>query len=193
MTHNFRVGTWAKKNQTPKDHAGFLMKSTNAQRAIIHEMCHQALGGEPSAFWGHQPIPQKLLVPADTDTLQYTLHASKHAAHHFGRLISSHKKASGWISGVGEAIGDALSASKGYAKTAMNFLVKNQAAIKSGASITKDLFQTGTTIANLAGWIPQDKKNTLDAISNAINKHVQGEKKEKEKPKKGSGFRRIIV
>ena len=197
MSHNFRTGSWAKKKQTGRDHANFLMNSTNAQRAFIHEICHQALGGTPSDFWGQQPVPQEVMIPADKQTLKYTMLAARHPAHEFGRLISSHKKASGFISGIGEIIGDLAKTAGKYGKNAMSFIAKNHEAIKSGVAIGKDLFQTGTTVAQLAGWIPEGKKTQLDAIANALAKHASGDHyaaKKPEKPdKKGGSFRRIMV
>ena len=103
MSHNFRTGAWRKATITPKDHFNFLMNSTNAQRSFIHELCAQQLGRAPSNLWG-VPVPKELVPHADRHTLKHVMHAAKHAPHEFGRLISEHKKASGFISALGEAI-----------------------------------------------------------------------------------------
>ncbi len=191
MTHNFVVGTWRKKKQTAADHAKFLMNSTNAQRSFIHEVTSQMLGHAPSALWGH-PVPDELMPHADDNTLAYVRHASKHSAHEFGRLISEHKRASGWASALGEVIGDAAKTAGRYAKTAATFAIKHGDEIKQGVGILKGLVQTGTTIAQLAGGMSKDRKSTLDQIANAIDAHAQSDVYKSKKPaKKGGGLIRV--
>jgi hypothetical protein len=197
QSHNFRSGTWKKRKQTGKDHFHFLMNSSNAQRSFIHEACSQALGHAPSRLWGHVEIPPELMPSSDPDTLQFTRNAAKHSAHEFGRVISTHKKASGLISSLGEMIGDAGKASAGYLGKVGRFVLKNGDAIKTGISIGKDVIQTGTSIAQLAGWMGQDKADTLNAIAATVNAHAQSDtyksKKDKVGAKTGGAFRRILV
>ena len=196
QSHNFRTGTWRKKKQTGKDHFHLLMNSTNAQRSFIHEACSQALGHAPSGLWGHVVIPPELIPQSDPDTLQFTRNAAKHSAHEFGRVISTHKKASGLIGTLGEMIGDAGKASAGYLGKVGRFVMKNGDAIKTGISIGKDVIQTGTSIAQLAGWMGEDSKNTLDSIAAALDRHAQSDVYKSKKPKagakKGGAFRIMI-
>ena len=103
MSHNIRTGAWRKAKITPKSHFNFLMNSTNAQRSFIHELCAQQLGRSPSNLWG-VPVPKELVPHTDRHTLKHVMHAAKHAPHEFGRLISEHKKASGFISALGELV-----------------------------------------------------------------------------------------
>jgi len=197
LSHNFRLGTWKKRKQTGKDHFHFLMNSSNAQRSFIHEACSQALGHAPSRLWGHVEIPPELMPSSDPDTLQFTRNAAKHSAHEFGRVISTHKKAGSLISSIGEMIGDAGKASAGYLGKVGRFVLKNGDAIKTGISIGKDVIQTGTSIAQLAGWMSQDNKDTLDSIAAVVDRHAQGDtyksKKDKVGTKTGGAFRRILV
>jgi hypothetical protein len=199
LSHNFRLGTWKKRKQTGKDHFHFLMNSSNAQRSFIHEACSQALGHAPSRLWGHVEIPPELMPSSDPDTLQFTRNAAKHSAHEFGRVISTHKKAGSLISSIGEMIGDAGKASAGYLGKVGRFVLKNGDAIKTGISIGKDVIQTGTSIAQLAGWMSQDNKDTLDSIAAVVDRHAQGDtyKSKKDKAAKGAktggAFRRILV
>ena len=122
------------------------------------------------------------------------MHASKHSAHEFGRLISSHKKASGWISALGEAIAGGAKPVGKYAKSVGSFIGKNGAAIQKGVSITKDLVTTGTTVGQLAGLLSHDKKSKIDQIADALYAHAQAlnpKKKVKFAPgtKQGQGMR----
>jgi uncharacterized protein YfiM (DUF2279 family) len=75
--------------------------------------------------------------------------------------------------------------------------MKNGEAIKTGISIGKDVIQTGTSIAQLAGWMGQDKADTLNAIAATVNAHAQSDtyksKKDKVGTKTGGAFRRILV
>ena len=193
LSHKFRVNAWAKRKQTPKDHFHFLMNSTNAQRSFIHEVTSQMLGHKPSNLWG-VPVPHEFRVHADKDTLHFIRHASKQAPHEFGRLISSHKKASGWTSAFGDAITSGAKAAAKYGKTAALWAIKNSDNIKTGVGIVKGLVQTGTSIAQIAGVMGQDRKDQLDAIADAVNKHIQenlGTKKEK--PKKGGSFGKVLI
>ena len=193
LSHKFRVNAWAKRKQTPKDHFHFLMNSTNAQRSFIHEVTSQMLGHKPSNLWG-VPVPHEFRVHADKDTLHFIRHASKQAPHEFGRLISSHKKASGWITGFGDAITSGAKAAAKYGKTAALWAIKNSDNIKTGVGIVKGLVQTGTSIAQIAGVMGQDRKDQLDAIAAAINKHVQEDYgTKKEKPKKGGSFGKVLI
>ena len=193
MTHKFRTGVWAKATQSPKDHFQFLMNSTNTQRSFVHELSSQMLGIPPSNLWGVH-IPPQLHPQGDHETLRFVQHAAKHPAHEFGRLISSHKKASGWISNLGDLIGDGAKAVGGYGKKVAKFVSKNGKAIQRGVSITKDLVQTGSTIAQLAGLIDPQKKSTIDAIANAVAQHAQGEHYTGKKGKKQGGyFERILI
>ena len=194
LSHKFRVNTWAKRKQTPKDHFHFLMNSTNAQRSFIHEVTSQMLGHKPSNLWG-VPVPHEFRVHADKDTLHFVRHASKQAPHEFGRLISSHKKASGWTGAFADAISSGAKTAAKYGKTAALWAIKNSDNIKTGVGIVKGLVQTGTSIAQIAGVMGQGRKDQLDAIAAAINKHVQedyGTKKPKE-PKKGGSFGKILI
>lgn len=198
QSHNFRSGTWKKRKQTGKDHYHFLMNSSNAQRSFIHEACSQALGHAPSRLWGHVEIPPELMPASDPDTLQFTRNAAKHSAHEFGRVISTHKKAGSLISAFGELVGDSAKASVGYLGKVGRFVMKNGDAIKTGISIGKDVIQTGTSIAQLAGWMGQDKADTLNSIAATINAHAQSDtykskKTDKVAAKKGGAFRRILV
>ena len=188
-THNFRVGTWKKKRQTPQDHFKFLMNSTNVQRSFVHELCAQKLGHPPSNMWG-VPIPQELHPQADPETVNYVMHASKHAPHEFGRLISSHKKASGFISTLGDLIGDMGKAASSYGGKVAKFIGKHGKSIQRGVSIGKDLIQTGSTIAQLTGLIHPETKSTIDSISAAVHKHVTGDHYGKKPDKKGG---RILI
>ena len=184
-----------KKKQTGRDHANFLMNSTNAQRSFIHEMCSQSLGNPPSMMWGH-PIPSELIPPADKETLQFTMNAAKHAPHEFGRLISSHKKASGWISAAGDLIGSFGKSALKYGAKGGKWAIENGDAIKTGTSVISNLVQTGTAIAQISGAMSGDQKTKLDAIAAALAKFPQTVFKEKEKPKepkKGGSFRRILI
>ena len=191
QSHKFRTHIWAKRRQTGKDHAHFLMNSTTAQRSFIHELASQQLGHPPSRLWG-VPIPEDFHQPADKQTLQFVRNAAKHSSHEFGRLISSHKTGSGFISGLSEVIGDAAKASGSYLGKVGKFFGEHGEAIKNGVSIGKDLFSTGTQIAQLAGWMHQDTKSNLDAMANAIDKHVQGDHY-KPKKKTGGAFGRVLI
>lgn len=194
MAHNFRTHTWKKKNQTGADHFKFLMNSTNAQRSFIHELTSQQLGLPPSMMWG-VPIPEHFHQPADQHTLKFVQQASKHAPHEFGRLISSHKKASGFISGLSDLIGDGASASKNYLMKVGKFAITHGQQIKTGVAIAKDLVSTGTTIAQAAGWLHPDSKSTIDAIASAINDHAQGDhyKSKSKGEKKGGYMGRVLI
>ena len=191
QSHKFRTHIWAKRRQTGKDHAHFLMNSTTAQRSFIHELASQQLGHPPSRLWG-VPIPEDFHQPADKQTLHFVRNAAKHSSHEFGRLISSHKTGSGFISGLSEVIGDAAKASGSYLGKVGKFFGEHGEAIKNGVSIGKDLFSTGTQIAQLAGWMHQDTKSNLDAMANAIDKHVQGDHY-KPKKKTGGAFGRVLI
>ena len=74
--------------------------------------------------------------------------------------------------------------------------MKNGDAIKTGISIGKDVIQTGTSIAQLAGWMGEDSKNTLDSIAAALDRHAQSDVYKSKKPKagakKGGAFRIMI-
>lgn len=195
MSHNFRTGAWRKANITPKDHFNFLMNSTNAQRSFIHELCAQQLGRAPSNLWG-VPVPKELVPHTDRHTLKHVMHAAKHAPHEFGRLISEHKKASGFISALGEAIAGGAKTVGRYAKTVGQFIGKNGAAIQRGVSITKDLVTTGTTVGQLAGILRHDQKSKIDQIADALYKHAQAlgpQKVKKQVRFKGSGFKRHLI
>ena len=171
--HKFRTGPWAKTAQTPADHFKFLLHSTSPQRAFVHELCSQKLGQPPSALWG-VTIPPELHPEADQNTLRYVRDASKHSAHEFGRLISSHKRASGFISSLGDLIGNGARTVGKYGKDVARFVSKNGEAIQRGVAITKDLVSTGATIAKISGMIHPDTASSIDAIAEAVNKHVQG-------------------
>ena len=196
MSHNFRTGAWGKPNITPKAHFHFLMNSSNAQRSFIHEVCRQELGHHPSRMWG-VPVPKELIPRTDRHTLKHVMHASKHSAHEFGRLISEHKKASGWISALGEAIAGGAKTVGKYAKSVGSFIGKNGAAIQKGISITKDIVTTGTTVGQLAGLLSHDKKSKIDQIADALYKHAQGLAPKKVSFKKGtkpgSGWNRRLM
>ena len=185
---NIRTGAWRKPNITPNAHFKFLMNSTNAQRSFIHEVCAQKLGRHPSNLWG-VPIPTELIPHTDKHTLKHVMHASKHSAHEFGRLISEHKKASGFISALGEAIAGGAKTVGRYAKSVGKFIGKNGAAIQRGVSITKDLV-TGTTVGQLAGILSHDKKTKIDQIADALYKHAQalGPPQKKVRFKKARGL-----
>lgn len=174
MTHSFRVGSWRKINQTAKDHANFLMNSTNAQRSVIHEACSQMLGHEPSSFWGH-PVPGELLPHAEQSTLHFVRQASKHSAHEFGRLISSHKKGSGWISEFGSLIGGAAKTAGKYAKIGGKYLIAHGDEIKTGVGVIKNIVGTTSGIAHLAGYLSKENKDTLDEIASLVNAHAQSD------------------
>ena len=171
-SHNIRTGAWRKAKITPKAHFHFLMNSTNAQRSFIHEVCAQSLGRHPSNLWG-VPVPKELIPHTDRHTLKHVMHAAKHSSHEFGRLISEHKKASGWISALGEAIAGGAKTVGKYAKSVGSFIGKNGAAIKTGIGITKDLVTTGTTVGQLAGLLSHDKKSKIDQIADALYAHAQ--------------------
>lgn len=200
MTHNFRTGAWRKATQTPKEHFKFLMHSTGPQRSFIHELCSQKLGNPPSNLWGVE-IPPELHPYAERSTLNYVLHASKHAPHEFGRLISSHKKASGFIGALGQLIGKGAATAAKYGKAVAGFIGKNGAAIQRGVSITKDLVTTGTTIGQISGLMHHETKSKIDKIADAINRqvHALGPQKPKSILKKrvrfkgGSRFSPIVI
>ena len=190
MSHNFRVGMWKKANPTPRDHFQFLMNSTNAQRSFVHEVCNQMLGAPPSNLWGVH-VPQELRPQTDTHTLAFVRAAAKQPSHEFGRLLSEHKKGSGWISALGEAIAGGAKAVGRYGKSVASFIGKNGAAIKSGIGITKDLVQTVTAVGQIAGLIHPETKSKIDQIADAIYKHAQLDAKG---TKKGGWIpRRILV
>ena len=191
QSHKFRTHIWAKRRQTGKDHAHFLMNSTTAQRSFIHELASQQLGHPPSRLWG-VPIPEDFHQPADKQTLSFVRNAAKHSSHEFGRLISSHKAGSGFISGLSDMIGDAAKASGSYLGKVGKFFGEHGEAIKNGVAIGKDLFSTGTQIAQLAGWMHPDTKSNLDAMASAIDKHVQGDHY-KPKKKTGGAFGRVLI
>ncbi len=188
MTHTFRTGSWRKTKQTGKDHAHFLMNSTNVQRSIIHEACSQLLGHSPSTLWGH-PIPPELLPDTDRSTLHFVREASKHSAHEFGRLISSHKTGGSFVSEFGSLVGSFGKTALKYGKTAGTFLIKLGDDIKTGIGIAKGLVQTGTSIAQLSGLIGEDRKTQLDSIANAINAHAQSDVYKSKPLKKGGRVR----
>lgn len=193
-SHNFRTHTWKKKNQTGLDHMNFLMNSTNAQRSFIHELASQQLGHPPSNMWG-VPIPEELHQPADKRTLQFVIHAAKHPPHEFGRLISSHKKASGWAADLGEAISGFAKGTGKYLGKVASYGLAHADEIKTGVGIAKNLVQTGTQIATAAGWLHPDKKTTIDSVAAALDKLVQGEKKKEapKAPKTGGYFGKIMI
>ena len=191
MTHNFRTHTWKKQNQNGADHFKFLMNSTNAQRSFLHELASQQLGNPPSNMWG-VPMPHEFHHPAEPATLRFVMHATKQPAPECGRLLSEHRKGSGWASAIGDIIGDAGKTSIKYIGKVGKFVAKNGTAIKNGAQIVNNLVQTGSTIAQLAGMIHPDTKSTIDSISDAVNKHVQGDHY-KTKPKRGGRMGRILI
>ena len=196
-SHNIRTGAWKKAKITPRDHFHFLMNSTNAQRSFIHEICAQELGRHPSNLWG-VPVPKELIPRTDRHTLKHVMHAAKHPAHEFGRLISSHKKASGWISSLGEAIASGAKTVGKYAKSVGSFIGKNGAAIQRGVSITKDLVTTGTTVGQLAGLLSHDKKSKIDQIADALYAHAKALNPKKKVSfqagtKPGHGVRRRLM
>ena len=172
----------------------FLMNSTNAQRSFIHELASQQLGHPPSNMWG-VPIPEELHQPADKQTLHFVVHAAKHSPHEFGRLISSHKKASGMIGDIGEAIAGFAKGTSKYLGKVATYGLAHADQIKTGVNIAKGLVQTGTTIATAAGWLHPDKKTTIDSVAAALDKLVQGEKKKEAtpEPKKGGYFGKIMI
>ena len=183
MTHSFRTGPWAKK-QTPKTHFRFLLHSTHPQRAFVHEVAHQMLGAPPSALWG-VPIPGALKPKADVETLQFVKQAAKHPAHEFGRLISTHKKASGFISSLGDLVSSAGKTVAEYGGKVSRYVIKNGEAIQRGVAIGKDLVQTGATVAAVSGLIHPDTASQIDQIAAAINKHAQGDHYKRKEKKKG--------
>lgn len=194
-SHNFRTNTWRKKNQTAADHYHFLMNSTNAQRSFIHELASQQLGHAPSALWG-VPIPHELHQPADTKTLQFIQQASRHSAHEFGRLLSSHKKASGWGSALGSAIGRGAKTVGHYMGKVGKFIGEHGETIRKGVGILSDMVSTGAQIAAVAGVMDPDSAFDLGDISALVNQHVQGDhygKKKVAEPKKGGYFNRIMI
>jgi len=163
------------------------MNSTNAQRSFIHEACSQMLGHEPSSLWGH-PVPPELLPHADQSTLHFVRQASKHSAHEFGRLISSHKKGSGLASEFGSLIGSFGKSALKYGKIGGKYLIEHGDQIKTGVGVLKNIVQTGSSIAHLTGYMSKDTKSTLDEIANLVNAHAQSDVY---KPKKKGG--RITV
>ena len=194
-SHKFRTGTWQKKNQTAADHYQFLMNSTNAQRSFIHELASQQLGEAPSLLWG-VPIPQELHQPADKQTLQFIQHAAKHPAHEFGRLVSSHKKASGWGSALGSAIGRGAKTVVKYGAKVGKFIGEHGDTIRKGVGILSDMVSTGAQIASIAGVMDPNAGMDLSDISALVNQHVQGEhygKRKVEEPKKGGYFGKIMI
>jgi len=191
-SHNFRTGTWKKKRQSAKDHYSFLMNSTNAQRSIIHEAVSQQLGHAPSNLWG-VPIPKELHVPADPDTLHFVMAAAKHPSHEFGRILSSHKKASGWASAFGELVGDGAKAVGRYGKNVAGFVARNGESIRTGIGIMKDLVQTGAAVGQISGLITHKTRSKIDDISAAIHKHSQATKSKPKGTKAGGNFGRILI
>ena len=190
QSHKFRVGAWAKRKPTAKDHMAFLMNSTNAQRSFVHELASQQLGHPPSNMWG-VPIPTEFHVPTDPATLTYIMHSAKHAPHEFGRLISSHKKASGWAQGLMEAIGDGAKAAARYGGKVAAWAGEHSDQIMTGTKVIKGLVQTGTSIAQLSGALSGKSRTSLDAIAAALDKHAQ--EIFKPEPKKGGHFGRVLI
>ena len=191
LSHKFRVGAWAKRKPTGKDHMTFLMNSTNAQRSFVHELASQQLGHPPSNMWG-VPIPTEFHQPTDTATLNYIMHSAKHAPHEFGRLISSHKKASGWVSGLMEAVGDGVKTAAKYGAQVAKWAGEHSEQIMTGTKIVKGLVQTGTSIAQMTGAMSGESKANLDAIAAALDKHAQATWNPEPK-KKGGYFGRILI
>ena len=190
MSHKFRTHTWAKRKRTPKDHFNFLMNSTNAQRSFIHEVTSQMLGHPPSNLWG-VPVPDEFRVHADPETLHYVRNASKHPPHEFGRLISSHKKASGWAGDFMEAVSSGAKAAAKYGGKTAAWMIEHGDQIKTGVSVLKNVVQTGTQVAQLAGLMSGKTKNSMDAIAAALEAHSQADVYKKKK--KGAGFNRILI
>ena len=142
-------------------------------------------------------MPRQLIPETDRHTLKHVMHAAKHSAHEFGRLISEHKKASGWITSLGEAIAGGAKTVGKYAKSVGSFIGKNGAAIQKGVSITKDLVTTGTTVGQLAGLLSHDKKTKIDQIADALYAHAQALNPKKKVTfkagtKPGKGFRLMV-
>ena len=171
QSHNFRVGTWRKKNQTVNDHYHFLMNSTNAQRSFIHELMHQQLTGSATNLWGAM-IPKNFHAQASRQTLNYIKYAAKKPAHEFGRLISAHKEGSGIISTIGELIGNGAKTVGSYMNSVGGWVAANGNNIRHGVQMANELIRAGTTVGNLTGMVSDETANKIDSISSYVNKRL---------------------
>lgn len=174
MTHRFRTGAWAKRQITPKDHFHFLFNSTPVQRSLLHEIASQQLGHAPGPLWG-VPVPQEWHAPAETSTLTYVRQAARAPSHEFGRLIASHKKAAGWASAISDAISSGAKTAGKYATKVGKFVATHGEDIQKGTAIVKDLVQTGSSIASIAGLIDSGTQSQIDAITQRLAQHATGE------------------
>ena len=171
QSHNFRVGTWKKQNQTVKDHYHFLMNSTNSQRSFIHELMHQQLTGRSSNLWGAM-IPKEFHANASSQTLNYVKYAAQKPAHEFGRLISEHKEGSGIISALGELIGTGAKTVGKYMNTVGGWVAANGNNIRHGVQMANELINAGTTVGSLTGLMSDETANKINSISNLVNQRL---------------------
>ena len=174
MAHKFRTGAWAKRQITPKDHFHFLFHSSPVQRSLIHEIASQQLGHSPGPLWG-VPVPQEWHIPTDQHTLTYVRQAATQPSHEFGRLIASHKKAAGWASAISDAMSSGAKTAGKYAVKVGKFVATHGEDIQKGTAIVKDLVQTGSSIASIAGLIDSGTQSQIDAIASRLAQHATGE------------------
>ena len=182
QSHNIRVGTWKKRNQTVNHHYHFLMNSTNAQRSYIHELMHQQLTGQASNLWGAM-IPKELHVDASPQSMQFVKYAAQKPAHEFDRLISQHKAGSGIISTIGSLIGKGASTVGKYMNTVGGWVAANGNNIRHGVKMANELINVGTSVGSLTGMMSDETANKINSISNLVNSRLN--------PRKvASGFRK---
>ena len=175
QSHNIRVGTWKKRNQTVKDHYHFLMNSTNAQRSFVHELMHQQLTGQASNLWGAM-IPKELHVNASPQSMQFVKYAAQKPAHEFGRLISQHKEGSGIISTIGELIGKGASTVGKYMNTVGGWVAANGNNIRHGVKMANELINVGTSVGTLTGMMSDETANKINSISSLVNSRMGSHK-----------------
>ena len=175
QSHNIRVGTWKKRNQTVKDHYHFLMNSTNAQRSYIHELMHQQLTGQASNLWGAM-IPKELHVAGSPQGMQFVKYAAQKPAHEFGRLISQHKEGSGIISTIGGLIGKGASTVGKYMNSVGGWVAANGNNIRHGVKMANELINVGTSVGSLTGMMSDETANKINSISNLVNSRLNPRK-----------------
>ena len=171
QSHNIRVGTWKKRNQTVNDHYHFLMNSTNAQRSFIHELMHQQLTGQATNLWGAM-IPKELHVDASPQSMQFVKYAAQKPAHEFGRLISQHKAGSGIISTIGGLIGKGASTVGKYMNSVGGWVAANGNNIRHGVQMANELINVGTSVGSLAGMVSDETANKINSISKLVNSRL---------------------
>lgn len=108
MVQTFYTGFFKKKNRTSADLVNFFHTATPHQLNLLHEFSQQHLGHAPS--FGHSVLPWRFPSVAP-ETWNYLGQATRQPLHEFARRMTSgsdqSKKASGVISGIGDALSTA--------------------------------------------------------------------------------------